>query len=122
MDGLLGGRLSQNALLLSTLGAFFAHQAAIALGWSHPWADSYLDAFLFLPIALGFPAWVLRLWQPAFRWSPWFVIGAWGAASLAFEVWIPNFDPRFTADYWDVLSYALGAWVFWRTEVFAVIA
>ena len=116
MDGLLGSRLSRNALLLGALCAFFAHQAAISIGWSAPWADSYLDTFLFLPIALGLPAWALRLWQPDFRWNPWFIAGAWAAASLAFEAWIPCFDARFTADIWDVLSYALGAWLFWRTE------
>jgi hypothetical protein len=116
MDGLLGGCLSRNALLLGSLIVFGVHQAAIAGGWSAPWADSYLDTFLFLPIALGLPAWALRLWQPDFRWNPRFIAGAWAAASLAFEVWIPSFDTRFTADALDSVCYAFGAWVFWRTE------
>jgi vacuolar-type H+-ATPase subunit I/STV1 len=116
MDGLLGGRLTPSRLLLASIVLFGLHQGAIASGWSHPWADSYLDTLLFLPIAMGLPAWLIRFWQPAFRWRPPFVLGAWVAASVAFEAWIPSFDPRFTGDAWDVLSYALGAWLFQRTE------
>lgn len=116
MDGLLGGRLTPSRLLLASIVLFGGHQGAIAVGWSHPWADSYLDTFLFLPVALGLPAWLIRTWQPAFRWSPPFILGAWIATSIAFEAWIPSFDPRFTGDAWDVLSYAMGAWVFERTE------
>ena len=116
MDGLLGGRLTPSRLLLASLVLFGGHQGAIAVGWSHPWADSYLDTFLFLPVALGLPAWLIRTWQPAFRWTTSMIVGAWIAASVAFEAWIPSFDPRFTGDAWDVLSYALGAWVFERTE------
>ena len=116
MDGLLGGRLTPSRLLLASLVLCGLHQGAIAGGWSHPWADSYLDTLLFLPIALGLPAWVIRFWQPAFRWSPPFVVGAWVAASVAFEAWIPSFDPRFTADAWDVFSYALGGTMFICSE------
>ena len=116
MDGLLDRRLTPPRLLAGSVFLFGLHQAAIAGGWSQPWADSYLDTFLFLPVALGLPAWLIRFWQPAFRWSPPFVLGAWIAASIAFEAWIPSFDPRFTGDAWDVLSYALGACLFQRTE------
>ena len=116
MDGLLGGRLTPSRLLLASLVLFGLHQGAIAGGWSHPWADSYLDTMLFLPIALGLPAWLIRFWQPAFRWRPPFVLGAWVAASVAFEAWIPSFDPRFTADAWDVFSYALGGTMFICSE------
>ncbi len=116
MDGLLGGRLTPSRLLLASIVLFGLHQGAIASGWSHPWADSYLDTLLFLPIALGLPAWVIRFWQPAFRWRPPFVLGAWVAASVAFEAWIPSFDPRFTADAWDVFSYALGGTMFICSE------
>lgn len=116
MDGLLGGRLTPTRLLAGSLVLFVLHQGAIALGVSHPWADSYLDTLLFLPIALGLPAWLIRFWQPAFRWNPAFIVGAWAATSIAFEAWIPTFDPRFTGDVWDVLSYALGAWIVQRTD------
>ena len=102
MDGLLGGRLTPTRLFAGSLVLFVLHQGAIALGVSHPWADSYLDTFLFLPVAL--------------RWNPAFIVGAWAATSIAFEAWIPTFDPRFTGDVWDVLSYALGAWIVQRTE------
>lgn len=116
MDGLLGGRLTPSRLLLASLFLFGGHQGAIAVGWSHPWADSYLDTFLFLPVALGLPAWLIRTWQPAFRWTTSMVVGAWIAASVAFEAWIPSFDPRFTGDAWDVLSYALGGAIFIYSE------
>lgn len=88
------------------------HQGAIAVDVSTGWADSYLDPCLFLPIALGAPAWMLRSWNANFRWSGPFIWMAWIATSLAFEVWIPSFDHRFTSDVWDVLCYALGAVIF----------
>jgi hypothetical protein len=109
LDGLLGGCLNRNTLLFGALGLFLAHQMVIAWGRSAVWADSFLDPFLFLPVALGAAGWLLRRWNAQFRWRIPFILGAWAATSFVFEYWIPSFDPRFTADAWDVMSFALGA-------------
>ena len=116
LDGLLGRSMNRNTLFFGTLGLFLLYQGAIAMGWMVAWADSYLDPLLFVPVALGAPGWLIRQWKVDFRWNVFFITGAWLAASLAFELWIPSFDPRFTADGWDVLCYALGAEIFRWSE------
>ncbi|MDG1252235.1 MAG: hypothetical protein P8N56_01000 [Schleiferiaceae bacterium] len=108
MDGLLGRRLNSNRIVWISMGLFFGHQALIQSGYSLSGLDSYLDPLLFLPIALGCSAWLVRGIAPGFQWDRRFVIGFWLLSSAAFEAWIPSFDGRFTSDPWDVLAYALG--------------
>jgi di/tricarboxylate transporter len=44
----------------------------------------------------------------------WWAVACFTAAlAVAFEVWIPNVDTRFTADPIDVLAYFTGAGI-WR--------
>lgn len=116
MDGLLGSRLNRNIWLGICLLLFGFHQWAQLNEKSSPWVDSYVDPILFLPIALGASSWVIRRIQPLFIWDWRFVFGAWMAASLVFEWWIPSFDNRFTADYWDILCYGLGGIIVCLTE------
>ncbi len=93
--------------------AFGAHQLGLAMGMSAPWADSYLDPWCTVPVALGVPSWLARRVQPdlLLSWSS--VAGFTLVWAAAFEWWIPGFDPRFTADPLDALAYAAGAGM-WR--------
>jgi hypothetical protein len=111
LDGLLGGGI--NPLALLALGAFVVHQALIASGIHLTWADSYLDPLCTVPVALGVPSTLARRLQPDFV-LPWWAVAIFTVAlSVAFEVWIPNFDARFTADPLDALAYLAGAGI-WR--------
>ena len=116
LDGLLGSRVKPGLLLVLSLFFFGVHQWALATGYSHPWADSYLDTLLFLPITMGIPAWAIRRIEPSFKWQWPFILGAWILSAILFEYYIPAFDTRFTADIWDVLAYALGGTLLYFSE------
>lgn len=111
LDGLLGGGI--NPLTLLALGAFAAHQILIAFGTHLSWADSYLDPLCTVPVALGIPSMVARNIQSDFVLSWWSVLGFTMVLAVAFELGIPRFDPRFTADPLDVIAYFIGAGI-WR--------
>jgi len=95
------------------LGAFVAHQALIAADINLIWADSYVDPLCTVPAALGIPSIAARMIRPDFVLQWWAVASFTVALSVAFEVWIPNFDARFTADPLDALAYLAGAGI-WR--------
>ena len=111
LDGVLGRDL--NPLALIALGAFVAHQALLAVDIHLIWADSYMDPLCTVPVALGIPSMVARRVQPGFLLSWWSVLGFTAVLAVAFEFWIPRFDPRFTADTLDVVAYFTGAGI-WR--------
>jgi hypothetical protein len=90
-----------------------AHQALIAAGIYLTWADSYLDPLCTVPVALGVPSTLARRLQPDFVLPWWAVVSFTAALAVAFEVWIPSFDARFTADPLDALAYLAGAGI-WR--------
>lgn len=111
MDGVLGRRL--NPIAIGALAAFALHQVAIKWGFSVEWADSYLDPLCTVPVALGIPSVLARGIRTDFMLGWWSVLGFTAALAVAFEWWIPSFDPRFTGDPWDALAYAAGAAI-WR--------
>lgn len=111
MDGVLGRRL--NFVSVGALVLFLGHQLALAYGILGPWMDSYLDPLCTVPVVLGVPSMIARWISPEFRLS-WTAVFAFTALlSVAFEVWIPRFDDRFTADGWDAAAYFAGA-LLWR--------
>ncbi|MEY2971910.1 MAG: hypothetical protein RL738_751 [Bacteroidota bacterium] len=111
MDGVLGRRL--NFVSLGALVLFLGHQVALAYGASGSWFDSYLDPLCTVPVVLGVPSMLARGLSSEFRLS-WMSVFAFTALlSVAFEVWIPRFDARFTADIWDAAAYVAGA-LLWR--------
>ena len=95
------------------LGAFVAHQGFIAADVHLTMADSHLDPLCTVPVALGIPSILARRIQPYFMLTLWAVACFTAALAVAFEVWIPNVDTRFTADPIDVLAYFTGAGI-WR--------
>jgi len=56
---------------------------------------------------------VARNIQSDFVLSWWSVLGFTMVLAVAFELGIPRFDPRFTADPLDVIAYFIGAGI-WR--------
>ncbi len=75
--------------------------------------SSYLSDALALPLVLGGMEYLLRwLYRSDFetRWIHMFLVGT--VFSIWFEFLLPQWDQRFTADYWDVVAYFFGG-VFW---------
>lgn len=91
---------------------FFAlHQWGLLL-WGKTWwfLDSFLDPLLAVPVLVGVPSALAGLLMR--RALPLPASWIWSFAVLLavlFEVWIPTFDARFTADSRDALAYLLGA-------------
>ena len=111
VDGLLGSGI--NPLALIALGAFVAHQALIAAEIHLTWADSYMDPLCTVPVALGIQSIAARMIRPDFVLPWWAVVSFTAALAVVFEVWIPSFDTRFTADPLDGFAYFAGAGI-WR--------
>jgi hypothetical protein len=81
-----------------------------------PYIHSYLDDLLAMPVILGITLQAFRL---IYRNKKHFIftklqifIGT-AYISFLFEVLLPRWSGRYTADPWDVLCYALGATYFY---------
>jgi hypothetical protein len=87
-----------------------------ALYWMPPhWASSWLADALCMPVvltlALAVQRWMRR--KPTFVLPGLWVLLAWAAVSIWFEVVAPQLLPhRYTADWLDVLAYGVGSLVF----------
>lgn len=94
----------------------FTHQLMEKLLRMHiPIIDSYLDPILLMPILLHLLLWEQRL---LFKKGDHFVF-SWVQLTILFlvvsfitEYLFPLWQPRFTADFFDVLCYALGTIAF----------
>lgn len=85
------------------------------LAISIPWADSFLDPLLFLPILLHLMLLERRFvfglgGEYTFRWYHIFCTVA--LISLICELLFPYWSAAFTSDYNDVICYAIGGVVF----------
>ncbi|ALJ01176.1 hypothetical protein DC20_03775 [Rufibacter tibetensis] len=75
----------------------------------------YLDDLLCLPLLLTVTLFLMRfLYGPQVRFSVYHVGFVVVYVSLAFEVFLPLFMPRYTGDFLDVQLYAAGGWIFYR--------
>ncbi|RFP66569.1 hypothetical protein D0N36_02340 [Hymenobacter lapidiphilus] len=91
----------------------------LVAGWPQPpvLLRAHLADALALPLLLTLELWGLRRFyfrQPAFVLPRSWIFSSWLAFSLWFEWLLPRFDARATADWRDVLAYALGGLVFAR--------
>ncbi len=79
-----------------------------------PFLDNYLDALLFLPIVLQLIEWERHYLfrQKNYKLGPTEVIIYFFVLSFVAEYLFPRWRAGFTADWWDVLCYAIGAVVF----------
>jgi hypothetical protein len=91
---------------------FLMHQSGSA-AISHPLTDAYLDDLLCMPVCL-FP--VLSgfrfLLGKAYRFPLSYLIGVWLFFSIYFEFLLPQYNSQFTADWTDVICYALSTGLF----------
>jgi hypothetical protein len=101
------------AFFLVSLLLFLSHQWAMRIGFSHPFADAYLDDLLCMPICL-FP--VLSGFRfflgPGYRFPAAYLLGVWAFFSLYFEVVLPRLNGSFTADPADMVCYGISMIMF----------
>ncbi len=85
---------------------------------AHPFVQGYLSDFLAIPLMLGVILIIMRWYtnNPSFRFSIAQIIFAFIYMSLVFEWFIPIYRSNFHADWWDVVAYGAGAWVYFKVQ------
>ncbi|MBK0403646.1 hypothetical protein I5M27_11665 [Adhaeribacter sp. BT258] len=78
--------------------------------------NNYLNDLLCLPLVLGTAVFLQRnlvLRQPDYALTGWQIGWVVIYFSVMFEAVIPLLVSRYTADFFDVICYAAGGWLFW---------
>lgn len=93
--------------LLFGLHQYFQMIAKISM----PLFDNYLDPVLMMPILLYLLGWERKLLfrNVSMQLPENHIFGYFILAVIFGELILPFFNNKFTADYWDILSYALGS-------------
>jgi hypothetical protein len=104
----------RHPVFLVCVALFLINQALEQAGVFIPLLFSYLDDLLAMPIVLTI---VLAAERVYFRKENFvlplgWVVGAVAAFSVFFELMLPPFSQKHTADWLDVVAYTLGAVVF----------
>jgi fatty acid desaturase len=76
----------------------------------------HLADLLALPLELTLLLYFMRRWyfrRPSFVLPASWIVGTWVVFALWFEVLLPLFDHRATADPLDVVAYGVGGILFW---------
>lgn len=109
--------MSKRQLFGISLLLFVLHQILQkGLGVHLFFLHAYLDPFLGMPILLSLFDWE-RQWRYGavpLRW--WEITIVTISFSILFEYGFPRWNPRFTADAYDVVAYGLGAIVYGWTS------
>jgi hypothetical protein len=81
---------------------------------SMPFFDKYLDPALMMPILLHLLVWERRLIfrDTSSRLPESYIFGYFLLAVIFGELVFPYLSDKFIADYWDILSYALGSYAY----------
>ena len=92
------------------VGLYFGQLALVTQEWSIPLLRNYLGDVLAFPIILHLINVSIRLIlnTPSFRADWTMIVSLWGLIVIVFEGVLPSINPRYTADYWDILAYGLG--------------
>lgn len=105
-----------NRAFLLAAGLYALHFALGKSGFSAPLLQFYLNDLLCMPLVLTLTLFLQRAFtfrDPGHVFTKYQVGIAVLYYSLGFEVILPLFMPRYTADPLDVLAYALGGWYFY---------
>lgn len=109
-------------VLLSAL-LFCIHQVLqMQIQINIPFLDNYLDPFLLMPLILYALLWERRilLKNKTIDLSYTDILGYFLLMVLTGEVLFPQISERFTADYWDILAYALGTLTYVFVRKFSI--
>ncbi|MBX0289334.1 hypothetical protein K3G63_02730 [Hymenobacter sp. HSC-4F20] len=86
--------------------------------WPLPtFINSHLADLVDLPLQLTVLLWILRRYyfrQPSFVLPVSWIVASWVVIAVWFELIMPFFNSRMTADPLDVVAYSIGGVVFWR--------
>lgn len=109
--------VNRKLTLLFTVSSilFLMHQYAQEVAKvSLPMIDSYLDPMLFMPIVLPLIGWERKLIyrNRAYTLPLSHVFACFVLISVLFEIILPIWNERMTADVWDIPFYALGALIY----------
>lgn len=95
------------------------HQGAKLLFNIHvPYVSDYLDPLMAMPIILTLLLWERKYflrWKDYVRLNLTEVLSATALVTLVAEVFFPYLSADFTADWWDVLFFFIGAAIFYLT-------
>jgi len=105
--------ISSWIFILSAL-LFSVNQFLIFSGVKHWFLTGYLDDLVLLPVILPLITVLLRLLadSPKLELDVGMVITAFILFSVVFEFVLPHFNKQYTADYFDVLCYGIGGWIY----------
>lgn len=84
-----------------------------------PIIRNYYADLLCLPVLLPLVLWTLQRMKrtPNLTLNKMMIIFAWLYVSVLFEFILPHFSHQYTADYWDIMMYGIGALVFhWNQQ------
>lgn len=77
-----------------------------------PFVHSYLDDVLCFPIVLTVGLAAYRLADKNYTLTKWHIWPLFLIFIIVFEVYMPTQSARYTADFFDILAYALGIFIF----------
>ncbi len=99
-----------NGWFLLFVGLYFGQLVLVAQGWSIPLLRNYLGDVLAFPILLHLIMVSVRLLlnNPSLHADWTMLVSLWVLIVVVFEGILPPINPRYTADYWDMLAYGLG--------------
>ena len=102
-------------LFFIALSIYICQQTTIPLP---RWINHYVNDFLCIPLVLGGIVFILRKWKKDPQFSIPFptIVVVVLLYALYFEYYLPQHNPRYTADVWDVVLYALGGLFFYYIE------
>ncbi|MDT7829884.1 hypothetical protein RQM65_14515 [Pricia sp. S334] len=94
---------------------YTAQRMGLPLPW---WINNHVNDFLCMPIVLFICQYSVRKLkaEPAIQLSLPLILCVTLYYALFFEYYLPKVNPRYTADFWDVVLYFLGALFFYRME------
>jgi hypothetical protein len=109
-------KLLRHPLFILAVLLFLTNQWLEYSGIYIPLLFSYLDDLLVMPIVLTLTLLFQRsvtYRNQAYVFSPWHVVVAIVYFALVFEVVLPRYSERYTADPFDVLAYTAGGFLFY---------
>lgn len=110
---LVRGRRSRLVALLCILVPIYA-MILIFHDWLPAGMTAYASDILCMPVILSLAAWMLDLLFPGKgALSKGQVIFATAYTAVLFEVLLPQWSNRYTADIWDAFCYFAGAFLWW---------
>ena len=80
--------------------------------------NNYVNDLLCIPLLLGAMTYIIQRLKKdtSFQFSIGFVIALSGYYSFYFEYYLPGVNPRYTADWIDVILYFFGGFVFYLSK------